>query len=154
MSGHYATLLRGTVETMLTTHDVYITDWVDARDVPLLALGSFDLDDYIDYVIEMFGHLGPNVSRDGGVPAFRACSGCDFADVGAKDPCLPATMTLMGGTNRHAAQPDGREQALRIPKSCLVPAQCDQESAVSQCRHDARCLSRIPAADRLHDHEP
>ena len=49
MSGHYATLLRGTVEAFLPTHDVYITDWTDARMVPL-ALGRFDLDDYIDYL--------------------------------------------------------------------------------------------------------
>jgi poly(3-hydroxybutyrate) depolymerase len=57
MSGHYATLLRGTVETMLPDHDVYITDWVDARMVPL-SEGAFDLDDYIDYVINMFHLLG------------------------------------------------------------------------------------------------
>ena len=53
MSGHYATLLRGTVEAFLPTHEVYITDWVDARMVPL-AEGRFDLDDYIDYLISMF----------------------------------------------------------------------------------------------------
>ena len=52
MSGHYATLLRGTVEAFLPNHDVYITEWVDARMVPL-SEGSFDLDDYIDYVISM-----------------------------------------------------------------------------------------------------
>ncbi|MFO7497209.1 MAG: polyhydroxyalkanoate depolymerase, partial [Desulfobacterales bacterium] len=60
MSGHYATLLRGTVEAMLPHGEVYITDWTDARDVPL-SLGSFDLDDYIDYVIGMIHHLGENV---------------------------------------------------------------------------------------------
>ena len=53
MSGHYATLLRGTVQTMLERHDVYITDWVDARMVPVMQ-GRFDLDDYIDYLIEIF----------------------------------------------------------------------------------------------------
>ena len=57
MSGHYATLLRNTVEAMLPSHDVYITDWADARNVPL-AQGSFDLDDYTDYVINMLHHLG------------------------------------------------------------------------------------------------
>ncbi|MBZ0214971.1 MAG: polyhydroxyalkanoate depolymerase, partial [Fimbriimonadaceae bacterium] len=51
MSGHYATLLRGTVEAMLPDHDVYITDWIDARMVPL-ADGDFDLDDYVDYIVE------------------------------------------------------------------------------------------------------
>ena len=50
MSGHYATLLRGTVEAMLPHMDVYITDWVDARDVPISS-GTFDLDDYADYLI-------------------------------------------------------------------------------------------------------
>ena len=60
MSGHYATLLRGTVETFLPTHDVYITDWVDARTVPL-STGRFDLDDYIDYVIDMIRLLGPDL---------------------------------------------------------------------------------------------
>src|SRR5579863_9711133 len=60
MSGHYATLLRGTVEAFLSNFDVYITDWADARMVPL-TLGSFDLDDYIDYLREIFAHLGPGV---------------------------------------------------------------------------------------------
>src|SRR3546814_18824832 len=58
LSGHYATLLRGTVEAMLPNHEVYITDWIDARDVPL-SDGAFDLDDYIDYVREFLDHLGP-----------------------------------------------------------------------------------------------
>ena len=52
MSGHFATLLRGTVEAFLPDHDVYITDWRDARDVPLLA-PDFGLDDYIDYVMRL-----------------------------------------------------------------------------------------------------
>ena len=57
MSGHYATLLRGTVEAFLPNHDVYITDWADARSVPV-AGGRFDLDDYIDYVISILHFLG------------------------------------------------------------------------------------------------
>ena len=59
LSGHYATLLRGTVEAMLPAHDVFITDWADARMVPM-SEGTFDLDDYIDYLIEMLHHLGPH----------------------------------------------------------------------------------------------
>src|SRR6201989_1209800 len=57
LSGHYATLLRGTVEAFLPNHDVYITDWRDARTVPL-SEGHFDLDDYIDYVISILHALG------------------------------------------------------------------------------------------------
>src|SRR5258708_40287661 len=56
MSGHYATLLRGTVEAFLPSHNVYITDWADARMVPVIE-GPFDLDDYIDYVISILHFL-------------------------------------------------------------------------------------------------
>ena len=59
MSGHYATLLRGTVQAMLKDHDVYITDWTDARDVPL-SQGFFGLDDYIEYLITFCQTLGPD----------------------------------------------------------------------------------------------
>lgn len=58
MSGHFATLLRGTVERMLPGHDVYLTDWRDAKLVPL-ADGTFDFNDYIDYLIEFMGAVGP-----------------------------------------------------------------------------------------------
>lgn len=96
MSGHYATLLRGTVEAMLPAHDVYITDWVDARMVPLVD-GSFDLDDYVDYVIEMIHHLGEGVNLiavcQPSVPVLAAVSVMEEDG----DPLSPATMTLMGG---------------------------------------------------------
>ncbi len=62
MSGHYATLLRGTVEAFLPTHRVYITDWADARMVPL-AVGRFDLDDYIDYLREILSCSAPACIR-------------------------------------------------------------------------------------------
>ncbi len=96
MSGHYATLLRGTVDAMLPDHKVYVTDWNDARDVPLFQ-GKFDLDDYIDYVIEMLEHLGPNTHVlavcQPSVPVLAA-----IAIMSADDnPCVPASMTMMGG---------------------------------------------------------
>ncbi|WP_421854636.1 polyhydroxyalkanoate depolymerase [Oricola sp.] len=96
MSGHYATLLRGTVERFLPEADVYITDWVDARHVPL-SDGSFDLDDYIDYVIEMLHLLGPQTHIVGvcqpSVPVLAAVALMEGRD----DPNVPLTMTLMGG---------------------------------------------------------
>ena len=96
MSGHYATLLRGTVQTMLPSHDVYITDWTDARMVPL-ADGTFDLDDYIDYLISILHFLGPNVHVmavcQPSVPVLAATALMSSA----ADPYLPATITLMGG---------------------------------------------------------
>ena len=96
MSGHYATLLRGTVESMLPHYDTYITDWVDARSVPM-SRGGFDLDDYVDYVTEFLQFLGPDTS----VMAVCQPSVPVMASVAlmnaAKDPCAPKTMILMGG---------------------------------------------------------
>jgi poly(3-hydroxybutyrate) depolymerase len=96
MSGHYATLLRGTVEAFLPTHEVYITDWQDARFVSL-AEGGFDLDDYIDYIIDMFETLGPGAHSIGvcqpAVPLIAATAIMDAA----AHRCVPASMTLMGG---------------------------------------------------------
>jgi poly(3-hydroxybutyrate) depolymerase len=96
MSGHYATLLRGTVEAFLPTHQVFITDWVDARLVPL-AEGSFDLDDYIDYLISMFRALGPDLHVLGvcqpSVPVIAAIARMEAEN----DPFTPRSMTLMGG---------------------------------------------------------
>jgi poly(3-hydroxybutyrate) depolymerase len=96
MSGHYATLLRGTVEAMLPRHDVYVTDWIDARKVPL-SEGSFDLDDYIDYLIDMFRLLG----GDFHVMAVCQPSVAVLAAVAimeeAGDPHVPTSMVLMGG---------------------------------------------------------
>src|SRR3954454_20268890 len=74
MSGHYATLLRGTVAAMLPRCDVYISDWVDASVVPAAA-GCFDLDDYIDYVIDMLHALGPDTH------VMAVCQRCARAEV-------------------------------------------------------------------------
>jgi poly(3-hydroxybutyrate) depolymerase len=96
MSGHYATLLRGTVEAFLPDHDVYITDWIDARDVPAFK-GGFDLDDYIDYMIDMFRHL------KGDVHVFAVCQPsvpvlAAIARMEAEgDKNVPHSMTLAGG---------------------------------------------------------
>jgi poly(3-hydroxybutyrate) depolymerase len=96
MSGHYATLLRGTVEAFLPTHEVYITDWSDARMVPV-AEGRFDLDDYVDYVIEMLHVLGGNIHViavcQPSVPVVAAVSIMEAE----RDPFVPLSMTLMGG---------------------------------------------------------
>ncbi|MCW2273020.1 polyhydroxyalkanoate depolymerase [Rhodoblastus acidophilus] len=100
MSGHYATLLRGTVEQFLQTHDVYITDWVDARIVPL-SLGKFDLDDYIDYVAEICEYLSTAEETpfhvlavcQPSVPVLAAVARMEAED----SPHVPASMTLKGG---------------------------------------------------------
>jgi len=96
MSGHYATLLRGTVEALLPSHRVMITDWTDARMVPL-AEGRFDLDDYIDYLIAMFREFGPDLHVmavcQPAVPVIAAIARMEAE----RDPQTPRSMTLMGG---------------------------------------------------------
>ncbi|MFN3370343.1 MAG: polyhydroxyalkanoate depolymerase [Sphingomonadaceae bacterium] len=100
MSGHFATLLRGTVERMLPNHDVYITDWRDAKMVPL-SDGTFDFDDYVDYIIRWLELITP----EGGdrahvlavcqpsVPVYAAVALMSAAD----HPARPATLSMMGG---------------------------------------------------------
>lgn len=108
LSGHYATLLRGTVKALLPEHDVYITDWRDARGVPVVE-GGFDLEDYVDYVIEFLRFLGPNthvvaVCQPG--PAVMAATALLSAD---KDPAVPSSMVIMGSpidTRRSPTQPN------------------------------------------------
>jgi len=100
MSGHYATLLRGTVERLLPRQDVFITDWRDAKQVSLDE-GKFDLDDYVDYLIEFCAAIFEETSKrphmlavcQPSVPAYAAVALMN-AD---KDPARPRSLTMMGG---------------------------------------------------------
>ena len=96
MSGHYATLLRGTVEALLPEHDVHITDWTDAREVPL-SKGNFDLDDYIDYIIEFCRYLGPDVHIIAVCQPSVPVMGAAALMAADKDPRQARSITLMGG---------------------------------------------------------
>ena len=96
LSGHYATLLRDTVRGLLPNHDVYITDWTDARMVPL-SEGAFHLHDYVYYVQDFIRHLAPDLHVisvcQPTVPVMAAIS----LMASDNDPKLPKTMTMMGG---------------------------------------------------------
>jgi len=96
MSGHYATLLRGTVERMLPVADVYITDWRDAKLVPM-SDGTFGFEDYVDYVIDFLEAIGPDTHMlavcQPSVPSYAAA--CVMS--ADKNPCRPKTLTMMGG---------------------------------------------------------
>ncbi|WP_448585018.1 polyhydroxyalkanoate depolymerase [Thermaurantiacus sp.] len=99
MSGHYATLLRGTVERLLPNHEIYITDWRDAKMVPL-ADGTFSLNDYIDYLLDWIAEVASRHGRphvlavcQPSVPAFVAVA----LMAAARDPDRPRTLTMMGG---------------------------------------------------------
>jgi poly(3-hydroxybutyrate) depolymerase len=104
LSGHFPTLLRGTVQTLLPDHNVYITDWLNSRNVPLLY-GRFDLDDFVDVVIRFVRLLGPGVHImavcQPSVPVLAAVSLMAASD----DPCQPASMVLMGGPIDPRANP-------------------------------------------------
>lgn len=106
MSGHYATLLRGTVEALLPGADVYITDWTDARMIPVEE-GDFDLDNYIDYIVAMLHHLGQDTHVvavcQPSVPVLAATALMEEAG----DPLSPASMTLMGGPIDTRINPTG-----------------------------------------------
>jgi poly(3-hydroxybutyrate) depolymerase len=107
MSGHYATLLRGTVRDMLPDHDIYITDWVDAREIPV-GFGDFDLDDYADHLIAMIEHLSTAGERiavmavcQPGIPVMVAASLMAME----RHPLRPASMVLMGSPIDTACNP-------------------------------------------------
>jgi poly(3-hydroxybutyrate) depolymerase len=96
MSGHFATLLRGTVKTLLQDHDVYITDWHNPRDIPLNE-GRFGLEDYTDHLIAFLNQLGPRAHMvaicQPSVSALAAAAVMSEDD----HPARPATLTLMAG---------------------------------------------------------
>ena len=96
MSGHFATLLRGTVERMLQSAEVYITDWHDAKLVPTAA-GKFDLDDYVDYLVAFLEEIGPGAHMlavcQPSVPSYATVA-LMSAD---RHPCRPKTLAMMGG---------------------------------------------------------
>ena len=129
MSGHYATLLRGTVEAMLPNHQVFITDWADARMVPLLE-GRFDLDTYIDYLEEMFRDLGPDLHVmavcQPAVPVVAAIAVMEAEG----SPSIPLSMTLMGGPI------DTRRSPTAV--NCLA-----QERGMSW--FEKNCITLVPA---------
>lgn len=96
MSGHYATLLRDTIAELCGVFDVAVTDWADARDVPILA-GDFGLSDFTGYIKDFLTHLGPRTHviavSQSSVPALAVT-----ALLAAKnDPCVPGSLTLLGG---------------------------------------------------------
>jgi len=129
LSGHYATLLRGTVAALVDRHDVYVTDWHDARDIPPSA-GSFDLDEYIAYLLDWIRLLGPDVHVVAvcqPVPAVLTAVALLSA---AGDPAQPRSMVLMGGPLDVRAAPTAPTQLAAAQSlewfdrelTCRVPA--------------------------------
>ena len=96
LSGHFATLLRSTIRTLLADHEVYVTDWTNARDVPVEA-GRFGFDEYVEHVIRFLERIGPGAHVVAICqPAVQALAAAAvMAEQG--NPAVPASMTLMAG---------------------------------------------------------
>ena len=143
MSGHFATLLRGTVEAFLPNHDVYVTEWVDARMVPLTE-GRFDLDDYIDYVISILHALGGDTHIvavcQPSVPVLAAVAVMEADD----DPYVPTSMTLMGGPIDTRVNPTAVNKLAEAARHQLVPP----ATSSPRCRFPIRvsCATSIRAS--------
>ena len=96
LSGHFTTLLRGTVQTLLRDHDVYLTDWQNVRDVPLYK-GSFNLDDFIEHIIRFLERLGPGGHLVAVCQPTVAALAAVAVMAAEGNPAQPVTMTLMAG---------------------------------------------------------
>ena len=96
MSGHFATLLRGTLQVLVQDHEVYITDWLNIRDIPK-SMGEFDFDGYIDEIIVALKFLGPKTHLMGICQPTVACLVATSLLAEEEDPCVPASLTLMAG---------------------------------------------------------
>lgn len=104
MSGHFATLLRGTVDRLMADHDVYVTDWRDAAQVPNEA-GKFGVDEYIDHLIAYMRLLGPDVHVIAVCQPAPLVMSAVAVLAAADDPAQPMSMTLMGGPVDTKAEP-------------------------------------------------
>ena len=148
MSGHFATLLRGTVQTLLQDHDVYITDWINPRDIPV-DQGRFGLDEYTEHLIDFMNELGP---RSHMVAICQpSVSALAAAAIMSEDnhPARPASLTLMAGPidtriQPHQGQRLRQEQALEV-----VRGQPDQLRADPVQGRVPPGLSGLRAADRV-----
>jgi poly(3-hydroxybutyrate) depolymerase len=95
LSGHFSTLVRDTVKTMLADHDVWVTDWIDAKEIPI-AVGPFHFDDYVGYVREFLAFMGPKAHAISVCqPTVPVLAGVSLM-AAAGEP-IPRTLTMMGG---------------------------------------------------------
>ena len=152
LSGHFATLLRGTVRTMLPEHDVYITDWHNMRDVAALD-GRFGFDEYVEHLIKFIEVIGE------GAHVLAVCQPCvavlEAVAVMAQSQKSGAAAQHDpdGGADRHAGQSDQGERACQFQIDRLVREEPDRAGAVSLSRRVSSGLSGLRAACGLHEHE-
>ena len=119
LSGHFATLLRSTVEMLLQDHDVYITDWHNARDMPVSA-GAFGFDEYVEHVIQFLEFLGPRSHVVGVCQPTVAVLAAVAVMSEDDNPATPRSMTLMAGPIDTRRNPTQGEQARQNQGDLLV----------------------------------
>ena len=152
MSGHFATLLRGTIRTLLRDHQVYVTDWINPRNVKQEA-GGFGLEDYTRHLVDFVRHIGedchvvavcqPTVSA----LAATAVMAQEGGNV------QPASLTLMAGPIDARVAPTKVNELAQRKADRVVPRQSDRRRADPVRGRRAARLSRLPAAVRVHEHE-
>ena len=153
MSGHFATLLRGTVSVLLPDHDVYITDWKNARDIPL-SDGTFGFDEYVDHLIRFLEVMGEGSHMIAVCQPAVAALAAAAVMAETRQPGTAAQSDADGRPDRHAAEPDQGQRTREIPHDRVVREETDRQGALAlQGRVPAR-LSRVPATDGVHEHEP
>ena len=148
MSGHFATLLRGTVKTLLQDHDVYITDWHNPRDIPL-DQGKFGLDEYTEHLITFMNELGP---RSHMVAICQpSVSALAAAAIMSEDnhPGAPGQPDADGRSDRYAHSADQGQRLRQEQAAEVVRRQPDQLRAVPVQRRVPAGLSRLHSVDRV-----
>ena len=152
LSGHHATLLRDTVRTLLAEHDVWVTDWVDARMVPLTA-GPFHLADYVDYVREWIRFLSPDLHVisvcQPTVPVLAAVS----LHGGERAKPLPRTMVMMGGPIDARRSPTAVNNLARTKPYSWFEQNVIQRVPAKYPGYMRRVYPGLPAAPRLRGDE-
>ena len=119
LSGHFSTLLRATVRTMLPEHDVFITDWHNARDIPITA-GRFGVDEYTDHLIKFLEVIGPPGHILAVLPAMRRDTGCGRGDGGGRQSRAAALHDPDGRPDRHQSESDQSQRARQEAVDRLV----------------------------------
>ena len=133
MSGHFATLLRGTVTVLLPDHDVYITDWKNARDIPLSA-GTFGFDDYVDHLIRFLEVMGPGSHMVAVCQPAVAALAAAAVMAEAGNRAQPRSMTLMAGPIDTRLEPDQGQRAGEVAADRVVREEPDRHGAVALSR--------------------
>ena len=142
LSGHFATLLRATVRTLLPEHDVFITDWHNARDVPLTA-GRFGIDEYVEHLIKYLRGAWPGLACARGLPALCCRALCRGADGAGRQSGAAAQHDADGRPDRLPGQPDQGQRARQQARHRLVRADADGDSAGALSRRVPPRLSWI-----------